>query len=104
MDPDDLLRRQSEPLLSRLTPTPSLFGTSDAPWLTVRQAASRTQRGKQTILNALACEELRGYRRGDRGRWRIHYQDLDAWVRGEKADVQIRTITRRPNGNVTSGS
>jgi excisionase family DNA binding protein len=68
---------------------------SDSPWLTVRQACERAQRGKQMILAALADESLTGHRPGERGRWRIHVEDLDAWVRGEKADVQIPTVTRR---------
>jgi excisionase family DNA binding protein len=68
--------------------------TVEGPWLTVRQAAARAQRGRRTILNALDDETLRGYRRGERGRWRIHVDDVDAWVRGEKADVQIAGARR----------
>lgn len=62
---------------------------SASPWLTVPEAAKRARRNRHTILDALACEELRGHRRGDRGRWRVHVDDLDAWVRGELSEVQV---------------
>jgi excisionase family DNA binding protein len=69
--------------------------TSPTPWLTVNEAADRARRGRRVILDALADESLRGYRPGEHGHWRIHIDDLDAWVRGERAEVQIQPITRR---------
>jgi excisionase family DNA binding protein len=71
------------------------MNTPVGPWLTVKQAAARAQRGERTVLAALADESLRGHRPGERGNWRIHLDDLDAWVRGERADVQIRIPGRR---------
>lgn len=68
---------------------------TDSPWLTVAQARVYTGRGRRTILNALADESLVGHRTGERARWHIHVDDLDAWMRGERAEVQIHRVTRR---------
>lgn len=65
------------------------------PWLTLPQAAERAKAGVRTLSRALADETLRGHQAVKGGKWRIHVEDLDAWVRGEKADVQIAKITRR---------
>jgi excisionase family DNA binding protein len=67
----------------------------DSPWLTVAEARTYTGKGRRSILEALADETLRGHRSGERGRWHIHVNDLDAWMRGERADVQIQRVTRR---------
>ena len=69
--------------------------TAPSPWMTVREAATYTRRSQRTILTALGDDSLRGHRPGERGRWRVHVDDLDAWVRGERADVQIQRVTRR---------
>lgn len=67
---------------------------SDSPWLKVPEAADRARCGVSTVLRALAAEELRGYQGGKGGRWRIHVDDLDAWVRGETAEVRVPAVTR----------
>lgn len=53
-------------------------------WLNVPQAAEHAGYGPDVIYDGLRSGELRGYRRSDRGRWRISQEDLDAWVRGEE--------------------
>lgn len=68
---------------------------TDSPWLDTKGAAARSRYSVNTVKRALASEELRGYRRGEHGDWRIHVDDLDAWVRGETADVQVPPVTRR---------
>lgn len=68
--------------------------TSNTPWLTPVEAAQRARRHKSAILEALRSQELRGYQAVKRGRWLIHIDDLDAWVRGETAPVEIPAITR----------
>lgn len=56
-----------------------------SPWLTTRQAATYAGRNPQTVRDALADGELVGYQRtAPNGRWRIHIEDIDAWVRGER--------------------
>lgn len=64
------------------------------PWLTVLQAAARAQRSRRVVMAALADESLRGYRPGERCHWRIHQDDVDAWVRGERAPVRIVSSRR----------
>ncbi len=66
-----------------------------SPWLTLPQAAERAQRGVRTLTRALADESLTGYQPVKGGRWRIHVDDLDAWVRGEKAPVKLPVLSRR---------
>lgn len=68
---------------------------TDSPWRTPKEAADYTRCSVDTLLDALRSQELRGYQSGSGGRWRIHLDDLDAWVRGEVADVQIPAVSRR---------
>lgn len=65
-----------------------------SPWLTVPQAAARSHHGRAMILAALADESLRGHQPKPKAHWRIHVDDLDAWVRGEPAPVQFHTARR----------
>lgn len=55
----------------------------DSPWLLPLEAAAYSRTDVTSIYDALKTGELVGYRRGERGRWRIHRTDLDAWNRGE---------------------
>lgn len=72
-----------------------MYRTAEGPWLTVPEAAARGRAGESTILRALATEELHGEQRVKGGKWRIHVDELDAWVRGEVADVNVPAVTRR---------
>ncbi|WP_167166837.1 helix-turn-helix domain-containing protein [Saccharomonospora amisosensis] len=56
----------------------------DSPWLTVDEAATRSRRHNKTVLRALRRGELRGHQARANGRWLIHVEDLDLWVRGER--------------------
>lgn len=53
-------------------------------WHTTAQAAVYAECHPQTILSALQAGELKGSQRKAQGRWRIHRDDLDKWLRGEK--------------------
>lgn len=66
----------------------------DTPWLTVIEAAGRARRGKRTVYRALANGELRGSQALRGGAWTIHMDDLDAWVRGEIAEVELPSSAR----------
>lgn len=66
----------------------------DTPWLTVLEAAQRARRGKRTVYRALAEGELRGNQSTVGGAWTIHVDDLDAWVRGEIAEVELPSTAR----------
>jgi excisionase family DNA binding protein len=68
---------------------------ADSPWHTREEAAHRARVGPDQIGDALRSGELRGYQSGKGGRWRIHRDDIDAWITGEIADVQVPKITRR---------
>lgn len=53
------------------------------PWLLAGEAADRARCGRGTIIAALNDGSLVGQQRREGGTWRIHVDDLDAWVRGE---------------------
>ncbi|MEV4604829.1 helix-turn-helix domain-containing protein [Amycolatopsis sp. NPDC049253] len=58
--------------------------TTVSPWMGTPEGATYTGRHAKTLLKALRRGELLGYQNGPRGSWRIHRDDLDAWIRGER--------------------
>ena len=61
----------------------------DSPWMTFKEACEYARVGQQSMYRALRTHELKAtqgaVRPGTvRGRWRIHRDDLDAWIRGEQ--------------------
>lgn len=67
----------------------------DTPWMTVPEVAAYARSSRSDILAALACEELRGHQRVAGGRWRIHRDDVDAWLRGEPPAPRDTNYTAR---------
>lgn len=59
----------------------------DRIWFTTQQAADYAGCDVQTIGRACRAGSLRAGQPfgGAGGRWRIHRDDLDAWLRGERA-------------------
>ncbi|WP_103348974.1 helix-turn-helix domain-containing protein [Amycolatopsis sp. CA-128772] len=55
-----------------------------SPWLTADQAAVRAGRHVVRVRGALAAGELHGHQRTKKGRWRVHVDAVDAWVRGDE--------------------
>lgn len=56
-----------------------------SPWLTVNQVATYTGHHRDTVIHALHDGELRGRQRtAPRGHWRIHIDEVDAWMGGER--------------------
>lgn len=55
----------------------------ESPWMTVDEAAAYARIDRDGLSRVLRSGELVGHRRGERGRWRIHRDELDAWIRGE---------------------
>lgn len=51
------------------------------PWLTVTQAATYAQRHPKTLLLALRRGGLKGAQARANANWRIHRDDVDAWIR-----------------------
>lgn len=65
-----------------------------SPWLTVDEAAQYARRHRNTVQAALTRGELEGNQTKRGGRWLIHRDAVDAWTRGEKAEVKVPTLTR----------
>lgn len=51
-------------------------------WFSVREVAAVTGRARDVIANALRAGELRGYKPSEFGHWRVHRDDITAWMRG----------------------
>lgn len=66
----------------------------DSPWLGVAQAARYAHKHPDTIGAALRAGTLRGHQATRKGKWLIHRDDLDAWIRGEIADVKPVRVAR----------
>lgn len=56
----------------------------DSPWLDVAGTAQRAGRHAVTVRRALETGELHGHQRRHRGRWQIHINAVDGWIRGER--------------------
>lgn len=67
----------------------------ETPWLKIKEAAAYSRKSKSLISDALRCGELRGNQTKANGTWLVHRDDLDAWIRGERADVHIPSVSRR---------
>ncbi|GGM64339.1 hypothetical protein GCM10012275_38640 [Longimycelium tulufanense] len=62
------------------------------PWMTPAEVADYARMHPKTVEKALRAGQLVGHQRCDGGRWLIHQQDADAWIRG----LQQRTRRRGP--------
>lgn len=58
---------------------------TDRVWFTAPQAAEYAGCHVRTLQSALQAGELTGSQRVTGGRWRIHRDDIDAWLRGGPA-------------------
>lgn len=65
------------------------------PWLLVPEVAERARCGKSEVFAALTDGRLRGYQRSKGGRWRVHVEDVDAWLRGEAPATDGPKLGRR---------
>lgn len=50
-------------------------------WLTVDEARQRTGVSKTELYEALQTGDLAGTQRNKNAKWRVHIDDLDAWMR-----------------------
>lgn len=62
--------------------TPTLADLEGRVWFDARQAALYSGMHWRTITDALRDGSLSGSQRVDKGKWRIHRDDLDNWLRG----------------------
>lgn len=78
--------------------------TSISPILTVKEAAAYARCCDRLIYRALRRDELRGSQGAGptqiaRGTWRIHRDDLEAWMRGinpERTATKLKRVTPEP--------
>lgn len=76
----------------------------ESPILTVKEAAAYARCCDRLIYRALRRRELKGSQgvgpvQTPRGTWRIHRDDLDAWLRGENPEqhtTKLKRVTREP--------
>lgn len=54
----------------------------DTPWFTVHETVQYARSSRTEVHAALRSGELRGYQTTANGKYRIHRDDVDAWVRG----------------------
>lgn len=55
----------------------------DAPWLGVAEVARRAARHSDSVRRDLENGRLHGHQRCFRGRWTVHVDAVDAWIRNE---------------------
>lgn len=66
----------------------------DTPWMTVAEVKDYGRIGRSDILAALNDGSLRGHQVKAGGRWRVHRDDVDAWLRGEQPEPIRPRFTR----------
>lgn len=54
-----------------------------SPWLFVADVVDYARVGKRDVLAALADGSLRGHQLKPGGKWRVHRDEVDAWLRGQ---------------------
>ena len=57
-------------------------------WHNTAQAADHAGCHRDTVLKAVEAGELHGSQRKKNGRWRIHVDCLDAWIKGQRCEHQ----------------
>lgn len=67
----------------------------DSPWMTVAEVRTYSRQGRREVLDALNDGSLRGHQRKRGGRWTVHRDDVDAWLRGEQPEPIRARIARR---------
>lgn len=69
--------------------------SDSTPWMTVPEVQEYARSGRREILEALNDGSLRGHQRKAGGRWRVHRDDVDSWLRGEQpAPISTRARGR----------
>ena len=65
-------------------------------WFTVAEAAEYAGVSPTTLGRVIRAHEIRASRPGSRGMYRIHRDDLEAWLRGEVYEQQSLPREVRP--------
>lgn len=65
--------------------------STSSPWLTIDEAKEYARLGKNQIYTACRTHRLKARQSvAPQGKWLIHRDDLDAWLRGETSEQPIR--------------
>ena len=67
----------------------------ETPWLTLTEASNYARCSPAHLRMALKAGSLHGSQAGNRGRWIVHRDALDAWLKGEPQNVPVPQVTRR---------
>lgn len=57
--------------------------SAESPWMLLADVVKYARSSRTEILAALADGSLRGHQRTQGGKWRVHREDVDSWLRGE---------------------
>lgn len=69
--------------MSDLKPTPNSSPATSSPWMTVPEAAQYARRGHSAVYDACRTGQLKATQSvAPRGKWQIHRDDVDTWLRG----------------------
>lgn len=68
----------------------------NSPWMTIDEAKSYARLGKNQIYEACRTKKLKARQTvAPQGKWLIHRDDLDAWLRGETIGPPPRRRTAK---------
>lgn len=67
----------------------------ETPWKVLPEVQAYARMGRSEILAALNDGSLRGHQTKAGGRWRVHRDDIDAWLRGEPPAPIRSTLARK---------
>ena len=65
----------------------------ESPWMTLAEVCSYGRIGRKEVLAALNSDELVGHQTKAGGRWRVHREDVDSWLRGTAPRQRSAPIT-----------
>jgi excisionase family DNA binding protein len=68
---------------------------TDSPWLNLDDAARYALVGRDLMRDAVASGECVGYQSMKGGRWRVHRDDLDRWIRGDVGPATAPPLVTR---------
>lgn len=54
---------------------------TDSPWMTPEEVMEYSRTGSSEVYAALNDGSLLGHQRKAGGRWRVHRDDVDTWIR-----------------------
>ena len=67
------------------------MSVAESPWLTIDEARTYAKAGKNQIYTACRTGRLKARQTvAPQGKWLIHRDDLDAWLRGDTAAKPAR--------------